>query len=116
MCAGHAALSRSSASCCLSRTFLRYFGAQDESPPAGPLMGGADEREGSGSDGRTTTDPPEYGTVVAVTSETGLRNTTETSAAEAASAAHSVAERAGVRVVELHDVTALAAAAALYQD
>src|SRR3954470_5586939 len=80
------------------------------------MMGGADEQEGSGSDGRTTTDPPEYGTVVAVTSETGLRHATETSAAEAAQAAQSVADHAGVRVAELHDVAELAAAAALYQD
>jgi predicted GNAT superfamily acetyltransferase len=79
-------------------------------------MGPADEREGSGSDGRTTTDHPDYGTVVAVTSETGLRNATETVAAEAGRAAQAVAAAAGVRVVELHDVQELAAAAALYQD
>src|SRR3954469_4217771 len=79
-------------------------------------MGRADEREGSGWDGRTTTDPPECGTVIAVTSETGLRNATETSASDAADAAQAVAGRAGVRVVELHDIDELTAAAALYQE
>ena len=79
-------------------------------------MGRADEREGPGSDGRTTTDPPDCGTVVGVTSETGVRNATETAAAAATRAGRAAADGAGVRVVELHEVRELTAAAALYQD
>jgi predicted GNAT superfamily acetyltransferase len=51
-----------------------------------------------------------------VTSETGVRAAAETAATSAVGAALSVAQRAGVRVVELHDLAGLSAAAQLYQD
>lgn len=88
-------------------------------------MGRTDERGAAGSDARTTTDRQIYGTVLPVTSETRLRNagdaTAVTDASDAAAltpldVATAVAELAGVRVVELHDLAGLTAAAQLYRD
>jgi predicted GNAT superfamily acetyltransferase len=50
-----------------------------------------------------------------VTGETSLRGATQTTAAVAAEQAAATAERARVRVAELHDLAALKAAAELYQ-
>jgi predicted GNAT superfamily acetyltransferase len=79
-------------------------------------MGRTDEPEAVGSAARTTTESACYGTVVRVTSETGVRDAAETTAESAVDAAAVVAEHAGVRVVELHDLDGLSAAAKLYQD
>ena len=81
-------------------------------------MGRPDEDGPSRSDGTTTTERRLYGTVVGVTSETGVREAADTDGAAGAAAtrdAQAVAARAGVVVTELHDLAELSAAAELYR-
>lgn len=91
--------------------------AQDSTerfPPAwAHPLGGSDEKRRPGWAGPTTTTGRPYGTIGDVTNETTARGSVNGPEAAAAQA-QVVADQAGVRVCELHDLDAMRAAAALY--